>query len=182
MTLVSFHSVFLWQQKLHDQSQVSVYCCRCRIPDCDSTEATFNPDWLQNAVPFHQHDSRPVPRRCLRFAPRNLSLLSDNSEQNVTSCSPESFDNHSVIRCNEWVYAGEETTVLREVRYKCTHTCVCMLRPGPLNPRPRCYATRGDTWNPNKPFETFSGKAEIKSGGNFVNLSAVYVWKHTVHC
>jgi len=115
-TLVSLHPLFSWQEKFHDKSQISLYCCRCRIPECEGTEATFNPDWIQNAVPFHQHDARSVPRRCLRFASRNLSLLSDDTERNVTFCSPESFDNHSVFRCDEWVYDGEETTVLREVR------------------------------------------------------------------
>jgi hypothetical protein len=116
MTLASLHSVFFWQEKLHDKTQVSCYCCRCRIPECEGTESTFNPDWLQNAVPFHEHDARSVPRRCLRFAFRNLSLLADDTERNVSSCSPESFDNHSVVRCDEWVYAEEETTILREVR------------------------------------------------------------------
>lgn len=110
------HSVLWWQVKLHVKSQVSLYCFRCRIPECEGTEATFNPDWLQNAVPFHQHDARSVPRRCLRFASRNSSLLRDDTERNVTSCSPESFDNRSVFRCDEWVYDGDETTVLREVR------------------------------------------------------------------
>jgi hypothetical protein len=93
-----------------------MYFCRCRIPECDGTEPSFRPEWLQNAVPFHQHDGRFVPRRCRRFAPRNFSLLSENAERN-DSCSPDSFDNRSVIRCNEWVYDGEETTILREVGY-----------------------------------------------------------------
>lgn len=145
MTFASLHPVFLRQDELRDKSQVSRYCCRCRIPECESTEATFNPEWLQNAVPFHQHDARSVPRRCLRFASRNLSLLSDDTERNVTFCSSESFDNHSVFRCDEWVYAGEETTVLREVRYTCMHSCTrSCFWSGPLNQRPQCCATHRD--------------------------------------
>jgi hypothetical protein len=103
-------------KKRHHKTSVSHFCCRCRIPECEGTEATFYPDWLQNAVPFHQHGARYVPRRCLRFASRNLSLLGDDTEGNVSSCSPESFDNRSFVRCDEWVYAEEETTILREVR------------------------------------------------------------------
>jgi hypothetical protein len=106
---------------------------RCRIPECEGTEATFNPDWIQNAVPFHQHDARPVPRRCLRFASRNLSLLSDDTERNVTFCSPESFDNHSVFRCDEWVYDGEETTVLREWGLTCEENLWKLTMVGTVN-------------------------------------------------
>jgi hypothetical protein len=92
-----------------------MYILRCRIPDCDGKETTFLPDWLHHAVPFHQHDARSVPQRCLRFAPHNSSFFSENTGRNDSSCSPEDFDNRSVIRCNEWVYDGEEATILREV-------------------------------------------------------------------
>ncbi|XP_023709170.1 organic cation transporter protein isoform X4 [Cryptotermes secundus] len=92
---------------------------RCRIPGCDGKEATFRPDWLQNAVPFYQHDGRSVPRRCLRYEPRNSSFLSENAELNDSSCSPESFDNNSVTSCEGWVYDGEETTILREWDLTC---------------------------------------------------------------
>ncbi|GFG35022.1 hypothetical protein Cfor_08504 [Coptotermes formosanus] len=106
---------------------------RCRIPECDSMEATFNPDWLQHAVPFHKHDGRSVPRRCLRFASRNFSLLSENTGRNLSSCSPESFDNHSVVRCDEWVYAGEETTVLREWDLTCEENLWKLTMVGTVN-------------------------------------------------
>jgi hypothetical protein len=99
-----------------------MYFCRCRIPGCDGKEATFRPDWLQNAVPFYQHDGRSVPRRCLRYEPRNFTFLSENTELNDSSCSPESFDNNSVISCEGWIYDGEETTILREVGYNIVHS------------------------------------------------------------
>ncbi|XP_021942801.1 organic cation transporter protein-like isoform X1 [Zootermopsis nevadensis] len=106
---------------------------RCRIPECDGAEATFQPEWLQNAVPFHQQDSRSVPWRCRRFAPRNFSALSENSQRNYSSCSPESFDNSTVIRCDEWIYDGEETTILREWDLTCEENLWKLTMVGTVN-------------------------------------------------
>jgi hypothetical protein len=124
---ITFRSFFLSPEVFHAEGrfpfQTSMFFCRCRIPECDGTEASFQPDWLRNAVPFRQHDARSVPWRCRRFAPRNSSLLSENAERNDSSCSPQNFDNSSVIRCDAWVYDGEETTILREVGCAVKHLC-----------------------------------------------------------
>ncbi|XP_069690613.1 organic cation transporter protein-like [Periplaneta americana] len=109
---------------------------RCRIPDCDGRQTTFQPSWLQNAVPFHMHDGRFVPRRCLRFSPRNATILIDNSlytEQNVSSCSPDVFDNSSTTRCHEWVYDGDETTILREWDITCEENLWKLTMVGTVN-------------------------------------------------
>jgi hypothetical protein len=92
----------------------SVSQCRCRIPECDGEDDSFLPDWLQDAVPFEDRDSQSRPVRCLRFTPRNISTSLD-SRSNDSVCSSEMFDRNNNIRCQEWVYDGEETTIVNEV-------------------------------------------------------------------
>lgn len=72
------------------------------MPECeDPANATFDPSWLQNAVPYT--DSEPAT--CERFIVRN----------SADSCSADFFTNQTE-KCNAWVYDPEaERTILNEV-------------------------------------------------------------------
>ncbi|XP_021942807.1 organic cation transporter protein-like isoform X1 [Zootermopsis nevadensis] len=87
--------------------------CRCRIPECDGEEDSFCPNWLQDAVPFEGPDSQSRPVRCLRYTPRNISTPFDEE------CSSDMFDRNNNVRCQEWVYNGEETTIVNEWNITC---------------------------------------------------------------
>ncbi|KDR22927.1 Solute carrier family 22 member 21, partial [Zootermopsis nevadensis] len=69
--------------------------------------------WLQDAVPFEGPDSQSRPVRCLRYTPRNISTPFDEE------CSSDMFDRNNNVRCQEWVYNGEETTIVNEWNITC---------------------------------------------------------------
>jgi hypothetical protein len=94
---------------------VTISQCRCRIAECEGQQDVFRPDWLQNAVPFEQHDSQLRPTRCLRFSPRNISALFSETYNSSSHCPLEMFDREDEIRCQNWVYDGDEITVVNEV-------------------------------------------------------------------
>lgn len=86
-----------------------VYLYRCRIPECDSFEKpTLNADWLVHAMP-----SSTDPRRCSRYAPRNVSEIPDTGGQ-LGTCSPDFFDQNVTIGCEEWVF-GNGSSIVKEV-------------------------------------------------------------------
>ncbi|KAJ9576876.1 hypothetical protein L9F63_006547, partial [Diploptera punctata] len=78
------------------------------IPECDGDDTRYRPSWLENAVPFYDRDAQKVPEPCLRFEPQNFSLV-----------TLELSMNYSLFKCQEWVYDGEETTILKEWNLTC---------------------------------------------------------------
>lgn len=64
-------------------------------------------DWLNLTIPFHNSD---LPEKCERFQP----ISDDPSVANT--CEAESFNQLTVIKCNEFVYEDEEVTILNAVR------------------------------------------------------------------
>ncbi|XP_069682753.1 organic cation transporter protein-like isoform X2 [Periplaneta americana] len=87
---------------------------RCRIPECDTDSSSFRPNWLQNAVPFEES----TPSRCLRFEHQNVSSFRSRSNER-SNCTSEMFNQQRTIKCYDWVYDGEETTILNEWGLTC---------------------------------------------------------------
>lgn len=74
--------------------------CRCRINECESVSSTdFNPNWIQNAVPFDDNN----PSKCYRY-----TFL------NNTECLANSFDSN-IYRCDEFMYNTKDKTLVNEV-------------------------------------------------------------------
>lgn len=89
---------------------------RCLVPECDSKNSTllkYEPVWLPNAVPYHESK----PRKCLRYRPLKNASQSDKME-----CSANLFDRTSTETCSEWVYSGNEQTIVREFNIMCENT------------------------------------------------------------
>ncbi|XP_068084758.1 organic cation transporter protein isoform X2 [Anabrus simplex] len=84
---------------------------RCRIPECDDINGTqLYPHWLRYAVPFENRGGQNSPSRCLRY--------DSNYNQSSTSCDHGMFVN-STIRCHEWVYTEDESTIASEWDITC---------------------------------------------------------------
>lgn len=82
--------------------------CSCLIPECETLEtATFEPDWLQNAVPFQNKK----PLHCKRYAFNST----DHGSLWRSECTKNDFDTSNIIRCNTFKYRTDELSVLNEV-------------------------------------------------------------------
>lgn len=80
---------------------------RCRIPQCDTDNPPYNPDWLQQAVPFDSDSGKP--KKCTKY-----HFVSNSSSFNNT-CGPKSFDINSHEKCDKWVFADTERTIVSDV-------------------------------------------------------------------
>lgn len=84
---------------------------RCEIPQCDTDNPTYNPDWLNQAIPFKENSNEPYKCLMYRFEPRtNRTGISANS-----TCNPESFNLSSKMKCNKWVFDKTERTIVNDV-------------------------------------------------------------------
>nr|CAD7445169.1 unnamed protein product [Timema bartmani] len=84
---------------------------RCFIPECDNV---FDPDysapWVQEAIPPSDADTHGdtsyKPDLCTRYLPRgNWS----------TKVCPLGNFTDQIVRCDRWVYAEHENTIVNEV-------------------------------------------------------------------
>lgn len=77
--------------------------CRCRINECETVSSTdFNPNWIQNAVPF----DNDKPSKCYRY-----NFLNNTD----TECIANSFDKSDINRCYEFIYNTKDKTLVNEV-------------------------------------------------------------------
>lgn len=60
------------------------------------------PNWLHNAVPF----SNGKPASCNRY----------ESDRLTTTCEAGNFNQSNVYRCDRFIYATDEKSILNEVR------------------------------------------------------------------
>ncbi|CAH2241433.1 jg15630 [Pararge aegeria aegeria] len=74
---------------------------RCRIPECGEVDKlhTFKPEWILNAIPT-------TDSSCQRYSPLNLE-----SNGTLNDCPATIFNNSSVIACDEFIYAKNNTVV-----------------------------------------------------------------------
>jgi len=74
----------------------------CFIPECEELEeASYVPNWLQIAIPF----SNGKPATCNRYESIRLT----------TECDAGHFNQSSIYRCDKFVYATQEKSILNEV-------------------------------------------------------------------
>lgn len=79
----------------------------CNINECDNKE--YNPLYLENAVPFKEHNHHWVPVQCERFSVINQNFL------NFTCDSSEFFNKSKIIKCENFIYKTNEVTIVNEV-------------------------------------------------------------------
>nr|CAI5853444.1 unnamed protein product [Callosobruchus analis] len=82
---------------------------RCYIPECEKSpwDASYNPDWLQEFVPFQDKS----PSRCLRYGSANTTI----SRLESSTCSKESVVKNVTVTCDEFVYQKKEITIVHDV-------------------------------------------------------------------
>ncbi|XP_050313329.1 solute carrier family 22 member 3-like [Anthonomus grandis grandis] len=96
---------------------------RCKVPDCDSADkTTFFQPWLSNAIPY----TSGHPEKCSMFAPHKNFTKSDN-------CSVTEFNTDLIRRCDEFVYNGEEKTILQEFDLQCDNNLWKLTLVGTIN-------------------------------------------------
>ncbi|KOB51980.1 Organic cation transporter, partial [Operophtera brumata] len=72
---------------------------RCLIPQCDTEEPEYSPDWILNAVP----GTEGSPDNCQRYG---------NSSAVVPGVCPAAlFDQDVLLPCEEYVYETTDTVV-----------------------------------------------------------------------
>lgn len=78
---------------------------RCKIPECDLNSSSYNTDWLEFTVPFK--DGKPS--ECYRY------------EANIDNptCTADNFNQSSAILCNDFIYKGDEKTIVNEWDLTC---------------------------------------------------------------
>lgn len=92
---------------------------RCKIPECDVTDRDgrieFQPAWLPLAVPF-DNDASGMPDRCSRYRPidAETAVLRRNGSAKAV-CPATAFNQSTVMRCDEFVFASDEVTIVNAV-------------------------------------------------------------------
>lgn len=82
--------------------------CSCSIPECETLKsATFEPDWLHNAMPFE--NKKPV--HCQRYAFNSTN----HGSLWLSECTKDDFDSSNILRCNKFKYRTDEISILNEV-------------------------------------------------------------------
>jgi len=85
---------------------------RCEIPQCDTKNPSYNPDWLNQAIPFNENYNEPY--KCLMY--RYVALTTNSTDISANStCKPESFNLSSKKKCNKWVFGETERTIVNDV-------------------------------------------------------------------
>ncbi|XP_067007242.1 organic cation transporter protein [Anabrus simplex] len=88
---------------------------RCRIPECGDTGEEFRPAWLENAVPMETRSGDKLPLRCHRYELINRNASFEDGD----SCPAEMFNMNSTVKCDDWVFEGNESTIAREFNLTC---------------------------------------------------------------
>ncbi|XP_077294525.1 organic cation transporter protein-like isoform X2 [Arctopsyche grandis] len=75
----------------------------CLIPECESRNTTFEPQWLQNAIPYDKDNFD----NCVRYSSNETS-----STYNFNNSCPSSFFNYNQLEgCESWIYENDNTIV-----------------------------------------------------------------------
>lgn len=74
----------------------------------------YNPNWLQYAVPL---DSNNVSEKCTRYQFVGGNENIDSNGVQGRRCDEGSFNQSHTFRCDEFIFLGDEVTVLNEVRH-----------------------------------------------------------------
>ncbi|KAH0820178.1 hypothetical protein GEV33_002614 [Tenebrio molitor] len=90
---------------------------RCQVDTCDKENGEFNPDWLENAVPFEQN----IPSKCSYYEP----------QENDTCIY---FNMSSTLTCHrDFVYERNETTIVHDFDIKCDENLWKLTIVGTIN-------------------------------------------------
>nr|CAD7429241.1 unnamed protein product [Timema monikensis] len=86
---------------------------RCKVPECDTVDPEYAPEWLPHAVPYQENThGKEVASRCFRFAAKR------SNETGGDSCPKSLFSNHT-ITCKEWVFDPQEASIASEFQLTC---------------------------------------------------------------
>lgn len=84
---------------------------RCEIPQCDTIDSTYNPDWLRYTIPFRKDSNEP--QKCLKY--RFVQKINETDDFTNDTCVPSDFDINSQEKCNKWVFGETERTIVNDV-------------------------------------------------------------------
>ncbi|XP_015363439.1 PREDICTED: solute carrier family 22 member 5-like [Diuraphis noxia] len=90
---------------------------RCEIPICDADNPSYNPDWLNLAIPFNEKSNEHY--KCLMYHHVSRTVNMTNISANSTSCKRESFNVNSKKKCNKWVFGETERTIVNDFGIMC---------------------------------------------------------------
>ncbi|XP_055316667.1 solute carrier family 22 member 21-like isoform X3 [Sitodiplosis mosellana] len=85
---------------------------RCFISECETLDTnTFEPKWLQNAIPY----SNKKPSKCSRYERHIEPTL-----YSLYDICPESeFNRSHVIGCNQFIYKTDEISIMNDFHFTC---------------------------------------------------------------
>lgn len=91
-----------------------LFFIRCFVPQCEELESTkYDRNWLQLAMPGSIANGKFIPEGCYQYDYRG-NVTSAELVKNST-CNTDSF---GIMRerCNTWIFADDEATIVNEVR------------------------------------------------------------------
>ncbi|KAJ6645244.1 Solute carrier family 22 member 8, partial [Pseudolycoriella hygida] len=88
---------------------------RCRVPECDNFEPTFDEAWVHYAVPGSTVNGIFQPEQCLKFAIETAANLTSPPNE----CPAEWFGDQRVS-CDEWVFDPKERTIVNDWKITCS--------------------------------------------------------------
>lgn len=90
------------------------YSYRCEIPQCDTDNPLYHPEWLNQTIPFNKKSNEPS--KCLMY--RYVSQTTNDTDISGNSmCKRGSFNVNSEKKCNKWVFSGTERTIVNDVSH-----------------------------------------------------------------
>lgn len=95
---------------------------RCKIPECDNSSNTYDPDWLKYAIPNKNNKLSS----CYQYKYIENSTTNDQ-------CSIENFNHLEEIRCNDFIYNGTEKTIVNEWNITCDENQWMLTLVGTIN-------------------------------------------------
>lgn len=85
---------------------------RCEIPQCDTNNPSYNPEWLNQTIPYNKIANEPY--KCLMY--RYVSQTTNGTVISANSmCREGSFNVSSKKKCNKWVFDEMERTIVNDV-------------------------------------------------------------------
>ncbi|KAK9874719.1 hypothetical protein WA026_005536 [Henosepilachna vigintioctopunctata] len=97
---------------------------RCLIPGCDGSDAKYETNWLDNAIPS---TSNNVYDKCEMYDRINNSINVFNN------CTATAFNRSNVVKCDEFVFRDNENYIAREFGLLCEENLWKLTLVGTLN-------------------------------------------------
>ncbi|CAI6355684.1 unnamed protein product [Macrosiphum euphorbiae] len=103
---------------------------RCEIPQCDTNNPSYNPEWLNQTIPYNKIANEPY--KCLMY--RYVSQTTNGTVISANSmCREGSFNVSSKKKCNKWVFGEMERTIVNDFGIMCEENKWKLTMVGTIN-------------------------------------------------